>query len=72
MEDLLDQVREAVDGIIVRSCAPRFNLANANDMNWQDFDGQRQAEFIATVLLVVSGVCHVHHLETCSAPLGSC
>lgn len=59
-EELLDQVRDLVDGVIVRLSIPSSLCSQSN--NWltcfqtQDFEGQRRAEVIATLLLAVSGV----------------
>lgn len=68
-EELLDKVRDAVDGVIVctpcclvsESNPPSFQpshsyMLTANICASQDFDGQRRAEVFATLLLALSGV----------------
>jgi hypothetical protein len=57
-EQLLEQVRDVVDGQIVGISMQTVD-GTAADLNarWQDFEGQKLAELIANVALSVSGVC---------------
>ncbi|KAK9772653.1 putative Microsomal signal peptidase 12kDa subunit [Seiridium cardinale] len=59
-EQLLDQVRDVVDGQIVR-CPCLYTIIGSHEAlptNWilQDFEGQKLAELLATVLLASVGV----------------
>ena len=59
-DQLLDQVRDAVEGQIVRRPGSRplpcRALANLLRSPMQDFEGQRLAELLTTVLLGAAGV----------------
>ncbi|KPM36084.1 hypothetical protein AK830_g10482 [Neonectria ditissima] len=55
MADVLDQVRDVVDGQIVTfPTSLHFNHI-ANHALFQDFEGQKVTELLATILLVISG-----------------
>ncbi|KAL6398931.1 hypothetical protein AUP68_17466 [Ilyonectria robusta] len=60
MADVLDQVRDVVDGQIVTQSQPCiFSLCSYRIANCglsQDFEGQKVTELLATILLVISGV----------------
>jgi hypothetical protein len=53
-DQLLDKARELAEGQIVRETASISNVSNSN--TWQDFEGQRLAEWLATALLATVGV----------------
>lgn len=62
-EQLLEQVRDIVDGQIVRHLPNSYQSTIASEFlanlvpYVQDFEGQKLAEILATVLLCVVGVC---------------
>lgn len=68
-EQLLEQVRDVVDGQIV--CAPTPNRAGHDKTaanTWQDFEGQKLVELINTVALTAVGVslCHCYSTMSCA------
>lgn len=62
-EEILDRLRDVVDGQIVRTASSRSHSLRYKWLTcWflQDFEGQKQVERLATVLLSVVGVRTAH------------
>ena len=66
-EQLLEQVRDVVDGQIVRTPTPH-NAGETAANTLQDFEGQKLVELINTVALTAVGVsiCHCYLAMSCA------